>query len=49
MCDLGGMGRFYKGEVVEYDAKKKKHKVGPGLQVSWMGGLVVGLWPCSFR
>ena len=25
--DLSGMGRFYKGEVVEYDAKKKKHKV----------------------
>jgi hypothetical protein len=27
LSDWSGMGRFYKGEVVEYDAKKKKHKV----------------------
>ncbi len=33
VSDLGGMGRFYKGEVMEYDAKKKKHKVWHRVQI----------------
>lgn len=27
ISDRTNSGRFYEGEVVEYDAKKKKHKV----------------------